>query len=142
MGFFDWLKPDVGKTVKDATSGVGDLIKDVRTAITGDIPPEKRADLLSKAMDIINTLLQYQAQTVTSEIQGKSWLQRMWRPLLMVDFAVIINLIFFGVIPKETIETVKNIPSQFWWLLTLGVTGYIGGRTVEKVMSIKNGGKK
>lgn len=80
--------------------------------------------------------LESAASIIIAEAQGHSWLQRNWRPILMMVIVSIvannyliapyINL-FFGV------EVILDLPEQLWTLMTVGVGGYVGGRTVEKV---------
>ena len=75
------------------------------------------------------------AEIVKSEIQGKSWLQRNWRPLLMMNF-VLILFNNYVLVPYMSIFTDKvkvlEFPEKFWILLIIGVGGYLTGRTFEK----------
>jgi hypothetical protein len=59
-------------------------------------------------------------------MQG-NWLQKSWRPLVMLTFTIMIVLGAFKEIPY------LESSSQFWQLLELGLGGYVIGRTVEKV---------
>lgn len=74
--------------------------------------------------------LEAAASIIVAEAQGDSWLQRNWRPLLMVLFGVIIanNYIVVPIFNTPAAE----IPPDMWDLLKLGVGGYVVGRTVEK----------
>lgn len=81
-------------------------------------------------------LKKLQAELIKAEIQGKSWLQRNWRPLLMINFVVILfnNYILFPYLSVFTDKVrVLEFPSEFWNLLLIGVGGYIAGRTFEKI---------
>ena len=79
---------------------------------------------------------------VLAEASG-GWLQRNWRPMMMVVFIYIIlnNFIlapyakaFFGFeVP------VLPIPGGMWGMLTAGTAGYVGGRSFEKVAKINRG---
>ena len=60
------------------------------------------------------------------EAQG-NWLQKSWRPLVMLCFTFIILLGVFILIP------LLDDNSEFWNLLEIGLGGYIIGRSVEKV---------
>ena len=97
-----------------------------------EIEREIKAQLLDNAQEIERL----RAEIVKEEIKGKSWLQRNWRPLLMINFVAIIfnNYIL---VPYLSIFTDKvkvlQFPSEFWNLLLIGVGGYIAGRTLEKV---------
>lgn len=74
--------------------------------------------------------LEAAAQIIVAEAQGESWLQRNWRPLLMVMFGVIIANNYL-IVPLFNTPSAL-IPPDMWDLLKLGVGGYVVGRTVEK----------
>ena len=75
---------------------------------------------------------------VLAEAQGKSWMQRSWRPILMLSIIAIIvnNYIIYPYMLSFLPGTVPmlELPGGLWALLTVGVGGYVGGRSVEKVM--------
>ena len=133
MSFWDLFKPK-GNTISKSIDSIGDLAKDMRTAITGDIPPEKRADLLGKVLDVTIEVAKAKSNVIVAEAQSESWITRTWRPIVMLDFTLLINLVFFGVIGDEIIQRLKNIPPDLWRLLTIGIGGYITFRTAEKVV--------
>ena len=74
--------------------------------------------------------LEAAASIIVAEAQGESWLQRNWRPLLMVLFGAIIanNYMLVPIFGTPAAE----IPPDMWDLLKLGVGGYVVGRTAEK----------
>lgn len=74
--------------------------------------------------------LESAAKIIVAEAQGDSWLQRNWRPMLMVMFGVIIANNYIIVPIFNT--TPADIPPDMWDLLKLGVGGYVVGRSVEK----------
>lgn len=74
--------------------------------------------------------LEAAAKIIVAEAQGESWLQRNWRPLLMVMFGVIIANNYL-IVPLFNTPSAL-IPPDMWDLLKLGVGGYVVGRTVEK----------
>jgi hypothetical protein len=78
MGFFVKLFKPKTETVTRVVDSVGKLAKDLRTTITGDIPPELRAELLAKTLDITTKLIDVQTNVIVAEAQGQSWLQRNW----------------------------------------------------------------
>jgi hypothetical protein len=73
-----------------------------------------------------------QAEVIKAEAQGESWLQRNWRPVIMLMFGYIVahNYIFSPVFSVASLP----IPTDLWDLLKIGMGGYIGGRTLEKVV--------
>ena len=94
----------------------------------------KMAQLEEKrATDILNfqrEALKQQAAIIQSEVTG-NWLQRSWRPILMLAFGFIIIYQYFiaHVFGLDELE----MPDQFWTLLEIGIGGYLVGRSVEKV---------
>ena len=78
-----------------------------------------------------------QASIIIAEASGESWLQRNWRPVLMLTFTFVIAWNFvvspivgaFGV----TLQSVP-LPDHMWELLKIGVGGYIVARSGEKIM--------
>ncbi len=55
------------------------------------------------------------------------WLQKSWRPIVMLAFTFIVLLGAF--IPIPLLENT----SEFWNLLEIGLGGYVIGRSIEKV---------
>lgn len=91
-----------------------------------------QTEFAGKALEYEATLAKEQAAIVRAEVESQSWMARNWRPLTMLVFVYIIahNHIFsplFGV-------TSVPIPADMWDLLKLGMTGYIVGRSAEKVV--------
>ena len=74
--------------------------------------------------------LEAAAKIIVAEAQGDSWLQRNWRPLLMVMFGTIIANNYLIVPIFNTPPA--DIPPDMWDLLKLGVGGYVVGRSAEK----------
>lgn len=93
--------------------------------------------VFSEVMTNYRAELDNATKIILAEAQGESWLQRNWRPLLMLAVvAIIVNnyilvpwLIVFGVDNAPVLE----LPGELWSLLTIGVGGYVVGRSVEKV---------
>jgi len=73
--------------------------------------------------------LEAQAKIVLAEAQG-SWLQRNWRPLLMVTFAGLVVAHWFGFTAPDIPEIVQN---SLLNIVMVGVGGYVMGRSAEKV---------
>lgn len=74
--------------------------------------------------------LESAANIIVAEAQGDSWLQRNWRPLLMVMFGTIVANNYIVVPIFNT--PAADIPPDMWDLLKLGVGGYVVGRSAEK----------
>ena len=73
--------------------------------------------------------LESAAKIVLAEAQG-SWLQRNWRPLLMVTFAGLVVAHWFGFTAPDIPETVQN---SLLNIVMVGVGGYVVGRSGEKI---------
>ena len=116
-----------GNTTPGVIGSVGDLAKDLRTAITGDIPAELRANLLGKVLDITSKLIEVQSNVIVAEAQGQGWLQRNWRPMTMMTFLILVVLDAFGLLPNP-------IAPKMWSLLQIGLGGYVVGRSAEKIV--------
>ena len=73
--------------------------------------------------------LEASAKIVLAEAQG-SWLQRNWRPLLMVTFAGLIVAHWFGFTAPNIPESVQN---SLLNIVMVGVGGYVVGRSGKKI---------
>lgn len=90
-----------------------------------------QAELSAKAMEYEKAILEAKASIIMAEAQGDSWLQRNWRPLMMVWFGVLLGMYWFGFTPENmSEETIDNL----FGLLQLGIGGYIVGRSAEKIV--------
>jgi hypothetical protein len=89
-----------------------------------------------KVIDFEKQLVSARSDILKAEIEGKSWLQRNWRPILMLVVILIIanNYILFPYLGLWT-EKVQMLPlpNGLFALLTAGVGGYVVGRSGEKV---------
>ena len=71
-------------------------------------------------------VMEARAAVLVEEARG-SWLQRSWRPLVMLTFAVIVLVGTFVSLP------ILDDTSRFWDLLEIGLGGYVVGRSGEKM---------
>jgi len=122
------------------------MIGNVLDKVLPDKKAREQAKLQLLELQQTGELQQMQAASnvVIAEIQGESWLQRNWRPMLMVVIGLIVanNYILFpyGQLFFPESVAVLELPAEMWNLLTVGVGGYIVGRSTEKVAkSWKNG---
>lgn len=126
MGFLKNLFSGGGDTIKGTLEGAGNLAKDIRSAITGEMNPDKKAELEAQLLTLESEILKVQANVIMSEANGKSWLQRSWRPITMLTFLALVVLDSFGVLPFR-------LASEAWGLLKIGLGGYVIGRSAETV---------
>ena len=112
--------------------------KDLAAKLKADL----EANMMQLAQEQLLTLLKGQIDIVLAEVKGESWLQRNWRPILMLTSITIIanNYIiapYIGLFFPDK-ELILELPGGLWALLNLGVGGYIAGRTVEKLKGVTN----
>lgn len=109
----------------------GDIIKEtggvIDTLSTSDAEKLKAKEELSKiVMDGLNTATSFQRDVLVKEMEG-NFLQRSWRPLTLLTFTVVVVISVF------TDTHLNEVPTEFWDLISLGLGGYVAGRSVEKV---------
>ena len=102
------------KTVTNLVSAVGEIVDRLT------LPGREKKQLET---DILRLLIAVEEKT-----RG-NWLQRSWRPIVMLVFTLIILA-----------GTFLNLPiladtSRFWDLLEIGLGGYIIGRGSEQLVS-------
>ena len=88
-------------------------------------------------------LLEYDAQLIkaksaiiVAETQG-NWLTKSWRPILMLVIVAIIanNFLIYPYLSMFIDEAViLELPTALYTLMTVGVGGYITGRSGEKII--------
>jgi len=124
--------------VSSLVDSVGAIIGDLHTSTEEEI--NARANLLKVEREFHKAVLmaeanivQEQASIIKAEANSQSWLARNWRPLLMLTCILIVanNYLIsplFGTLSTE-------LPDRLWDLMILGVTGYVVGRSAEKIVS-------
>jgi len=75
-------------------------------------------------------LQKLQTEIVLAEANG-NWLQRSWRPILMLAFGFIVIYVKF-IAPLFSLP-IPPLENEFWNLLQLGIGGYVVGRSAEKI---------
>ena len=82
--------------------------------------------LMTQTLDYEKQLANAQRDIIVSEAQANSWLTRTWRPITMLTMVALIVVAQF---------TEMEIPPDLWFVIKLGLGGYVGGRSVEKSVS-------
>jgi hypothetical protein len=122
----------VGKAIDKAVPDAGQATE-LKAAIAAHIHQLAEIELKG-AVDII-----------LAEARGESWLQRNWRPLLMMTCIAIIanNYVLYPYLKAIFGWGVAlELPESLWELLKIGVGGYVVGRSLEKGLDVwKNGSK-
>ena len=115
-------------------------------ALVSDLELRRKlaAELEQQVMAYMSKSAELGAGVVLAEVQSEHWLTRSWRPLLMIilmGFLILAGLILpvadLVVGYKLPFEPRWQVlPSDFWSFLSIGMGGYIGGRSLEKVAGI------
>lgn len=112
------------EAVKNVVSAVGEVID--RLTLPAREKRQLESDLLQVLAEWEQTRIAAQSAVLVEEARG-SWLQRSWRPLVMLVFAVIVLVGTFTTLP------ILDDTSRFWNLLEIGLGGYVVGRGSEKI---------
>lgn len=125
---------------------IGPIVSAIGSGISGFFGFKgQQAEVISQAMGVVgdvnrsdNERAASAAQVIYAEATSSSWLARNWRPLMMTFFAILVGARWFGytppnMSPAELIEVYN--------LLQIGMGGYIGGRSLEKIVQSLNLGK-
>ena len=107
------------------------------------------SELQGKLADHLGKSGELQQAIVLAEIKSEHWLTRSWRPLMMLTLLGFV--LFVGLVlplldaiighPVAFNPRWQSLPAPFWDFLSIGIGGYIGGRTLEKVAAQVIGAK-
>lgn len=102
---------------------------------------EAQAKLSLGVLQYETSLAEAQRDVVVAEAQGQSWIQRNWRPITMLVFVSIIawNYILVPIFNIWFGLPILEIPAGMWTLLTVGLGGYVAGRSGEKIVATLTG---
>ena len=117
----DWFG---GSVIKDLLGGLDKLFTSKEEKIKAESIIKQI--LIEKQLE----LQKMQTEIILAEAKG-NWLQRSWRPVLMLCFGFIVMYVkFFAPLFGWEIPELEN---EFWNLLQLGIGGYVVGRSAEKI---------
>lgn len=114
-----------GSVVKDLLGGLDKLFTSKEERIKAENVIKQI--LIEKELE----LQKMQTEVIIAEAKG-NWLQRSWRPILMLAFGFIVIYVKF-IAPLFDLR-IPELENEFWNLLQLGIGGYVIGRTGEKMM--------
>ena len=117
----DWFG---GSVIKDLLGGLDKLFTSKEEKIKAESIIKQI--LIEKQLE----LQQMQTDVIIAEAKGK-WLQRSWRPILMLSFGFIVIYVKF-IAPVFGL-TIPALEIEFWELLKIGIGGYVVGRSAEKI---------
>lgn len=141
MGFLSKLfGGSVGDGVKGALEGAGDLAHDVRSVITGKLPPEEAAKFQQKADELDTRLKQAQLEVNRAEAGHKSIFVAGWRPALGWSgaIAVFYQFVFRPIFVGLGLGDMPEIDTGALWPMIAGMLGLGGMRSWEKGKGVQD----
>lgn len=125
--------------INSLINGVGKIIGKFKHS-----PSEKAAALLELGKlqhSAVQTALTFEIEQVKAQsaiivAEAKSgFLSRSWRPILMLSLTAILvnNFLVYPYLSGEGAVMLDFAP-EFWTMLQVGIGGYIGGRSAEKII--------
>ncbi len=116
---------------------LGTVLDKVLPRIVGDKDQVNaiKAEVTSALIAQEGELRQAAADIVKTEALGHSWLQRNWRPLLMLTIVAIVANNYLVAPYAQALFGVGialELPERLWDLMMVGVGGYVVGRSVER----------
>lgn len=118
------------------TAGADKIVSSVGNALDDNLTNQEekmaiKKDIQDKILDTFSDLSTMATNALLAELNG-NWLQRSWRPIIMLAFAAIVVYNYFVAylfgLPTVTLE------KDFWNLLEIGLGGYVIGRSAEKIV--------
>jgi len=146
VSIFDKLADLVGSVFPPAKAAKAliDLVKGETGNDLSGMEPEIQSLFLQRDMErdkyaseLKQAEIEASRDVIIAEAKGESWIQRSWRPVAMLT---LLGLIVWTVVPASVFNLTLQwdaIPDKAWGLLTVGIGGYIGARTVEKVVKLR-----
>lgn len=123
------------------------IVDGILSIVNKFIPNQEERDKLKiEITKEVTKQMELQADLIKAEQKSDTWLTRNWRPLFMVLCGIIIgsHWVLYDIIPY--IRTVfdlnfwipqdPGLSPDLWYTINLGLGGYIGGRTAEKIAKI------
>lgn len=122
----------------------GPIAEVLGKVIDGVIPDRNEAErikqeTMARLLAHEGAELEARARIVLAEAGGESWLQRNWRPILML---VIVAIVANNYLVAPYLEALGlpsrdlDLPDQLWNLMKIGVGGYVVGRSGEKIARV------
>ena len=107
---------------------------------------QTQGEVVKWALDVVGNVNSSEGQReasiaaiIAAENSSGYWLSSVWRPLTMIVFLIMIISYWFGYVPPGLMaEKMPPMIGRLFDLLELGIGGYIGGRTLEKIFTSIN----
>lgn len=123
MGVLDFLK-------SNTIQAVGNIIDNVFT--NDEEKSTAKKQLTEVVLKSLTDIAKVQGDVIKTEMKG-NFLQKSWRPLMMLTFGVILVCKWFGLTDASI---PLSLELELLGIVKLGLGGYVVGRSVEKVATI------
>lgn len=123
MSIFNKLfNSEVSKTIDSVT---GLINKVVTTDSEKTLLKNELTELVNKSLIRV---IELQADVLKTEMSG-NWLQRSWRPILMLTFGALLVIRWTGL---SSYQIAPELELELMNIIKIGLGGYVIGRSVEK----------
>ena len=121
---YEIKKQKIMSVLQNVIREIGDIVN--RLSVSSKEKQKIQEEIQSLVYRYKSELVREQSAAVGEEARG-NWLQRSWRPLVMLAFALVI---LSGMFMESTL---LSDSSRLWDLLEIGLGGYVIGRSGERV---------
>ena len=116
----------IGKWIGETVGGIGKTIDALSTSDAEKLSLKNELKRLENELEI--KLAETHSKDLIADATGETWIQKTWRPLIMLTFTVLVVLNAFGF--------VTDYSARMWDVIEYGICGTIGARSVEKGLKI------
>lgn len=74
------------------------------------------------------------ASAIQAILTQGSWIERNWRPMLMIMCITILGAYFFGYSPANIDKPLSPMMDEIFTMIKIGIGGYIPCRTIDKAI--------
>lgn len=141
MGWLkDVLSGGAEGVIRGTLDGAGNLAKDIRSAITGDMPPEKAAELEARAQELEAKVRTAQMEVNRAEARHSSIFVAGWRPAIGWCGALALFYQFLArpLLLAFTAADMPSIETGAIWPIVAGMLGLGGMRSWEKGRGVQD----
>jgi hypothetical protein len=128
MAILDFL----GGLIKPVVNLVDDLVTsdEERGQIQAKLI-ELQNQLTAKVIDYETKLMESKSNIIVAEAKSESWITRSWRPIVMLTFTGMLISYWLGYSPPNI---TPELLDDLFAIIKIGLGGYIGGRSLEKIV--------
>jgi len=138
----DILTGGLGTLTGNVKGILDKFITDPKDKLTAQLQVEQMShELEVQTLKADTDFAAQQASVIVAEAKSESWIARNWRPIFSLTLTAIVafNFILAPIINMFADDRLKAlpIPPNMWGLITICLSGYMVGRSVEKVTDSK-----